>query len=749
MLSLSPEYIQLLHASKQPLSLTHELQCPPILPLAPFAYTLLGRLSSLGTLRHGAALVAAVRDVNVKTALKKSTPRSSTGIRDQLTPSELTAVADAAKNPPWLPELASHVLLHPNESCRYVLIEDQLHENSISRFHFLVKRERVAAPVPSPPVPAASSITTPNDHPPKSIVQYRYFIQDLGSLNGLYIDNEKVRHAQWSPLHEGARLRFAPQTRTGRNYLIEFERTAAANLRRKNGTTPMQPQLPSTPLTLKDMHMELMFSHKMNDACIRRVIELDAMTPSLQMELDNRLSAIILKPHTNGLMQPASGLNSAAAAVDSSEYHQNSASLAAEKAHEASKSAFYGRFVSKLPAAAKSGVEQPSMDLDDLNAAPLPSNYAAVESAAAAAQSLVKRKRTREATVSPAPMNGTGAAAAVDDGTATASKRPRNVGKTSAWIEFGRANRSTIRDELQTSMEANGAVTPTALYNETTRELSARWRNASADEKALYAAKAISSQQEGMMLDAAEEEEDVLLLGSFDARRTDGFRNIPIAANSAAAAGMTLPSTVGPIIRDVVQLSSDDEHKPIRPSQQNANDSKQFHASRPHAASVTEAAAAAASAAAASVSASVAVPPIHPHAGKLSNPAFEELLEEYTCGICSDIIYQCVVLDCAHSYCKSCISEWFRKKKMCPVCRTKHKGTPRSVRVADTTIEVLVKQFLLPAARAERLERINRINAEQRESEASKAQKEKLKLLMQKHVGNRLFPNPPSTESDE
>ena len=86
------------------------------------------------------------------------------------------------------------------------------------------------------------------------------------------------------------------------------------------------------------------------------------------------------------------------------------------------------------------------------------------------------------------------------------------------------------------------------------------------------------------------------------------------------------------------------------------------------------------------------------------------------------------VLDCAHSYCKSCISEWFKKKKQCPICRQKHKGAPRSVRVADSTIDVLVAQLLLPAAKAERLERTMRIDADQHDSDRKKLEKDQLKL---------------------
>ncbi len=85
------------------------------------------------------------------------------------------------------------------------------------------------------------------------------------------------------------------------------------------------------------------------------------------------------------------------------------------------------------------------------------------------------------------------------------------------------------------------------------------------------------------------------------------------------------------------------------------------------------------------------------------------------------------------------MTEWFRKKKVCPICRSKHKGAPRSVRVADHTIDVLVAQLLLPEAKAERLQRIQRIDEEQRGSDSRKQEKEraKLALLMQKQIGQQ------------
>ncbi len=196
---------------------------------------------------------------------------------------------------------------------------------------------------------------------------------------------------------------------------------------------------------------------------------------------------------------------------------------------------------------------------------------------------------------------------------------------------FSRDNRPLIRAQLLAGLEARGTpVVPSQLQADTMKELSARWRRTTPDERALFAAKAISQLQDGSSAaDAADDgadepEPDAFYLPSIDTQRRDNAerrRMQPIA--SAAAVG-------APSARQVVELSSDDDDRPIQR------------------ASGSGAAAAAPTAVSknATVASPVALPavPAHPHANKLSNPAFEGLLEEYTCGICADIIYQCVVL---------------------------------------------------------------------------------------------------------
>ena len=53
----------------------------------------------------------------------------------------------------------------------------------------------------------------------------------------------------------------------------------------------------------------------------------------------------------------------------------------------------------------------------------------------------------------------------------------------------------------------------------------------------------------------------------------------------------------------------------------------------------------------------------------------DEMEQNFTCGICQDIIYKCVALiPCLHSFCCSCVSDWLERSTDCPECRKKIKG---------------------------------------------------------------------------
>jgi len=785
MLSLSADSQHLLRTAGVPAATeggSFDALRPP-LPLSPFAYTLVGRLSSLGTLRHGAALLAAVRQVSVKTAVKKAatsrpTPADPTGrlaAVPHLSAAQLAAIKAEAENPPWLTEVVHHVAAHPEAPVRYMLLEDPLHPNSVSRFHLLVKRE-----------PAGAGVAF-------AAARYRYFVQDLGSLNGVFLNNERIRQGEWVPLQEGMRLRFAAQTRQAKMCIQAHHEAEAQEARRQSeraaGTpVPIHEGLaPSFALSSKDLHMELTFSHQMNDACRRRLQQLDSLGSALLAEEDMKAHAASAAARLPVPVRPSSaaasvtptvaGSTAAASAgssvsrsagaavppVTSPDFHQNSVFLAQKAELEASKAAFYARFASRRPAPAAEQEPIEVMDLDELNAAPVPSNFDPNASPPVPLQ----RKRPRVA-----PSSASAAAASTAD-ESSAAKRSRGSGSNSgakplsAYVLFSRESHPSVRAELEALHLSNGeAASVSSLFAETTREVAARWKRLSVEQKAVYAARAASLQPSASAAAAAtaagsvssasvrantprsaEEEAFIAHLEAMDDEdANDGEYSPSIdvqrrqnAQRTAQPLVSSKPTEASRTAHAVIELSSDDEDVPIaarRTPASAASMSAPAAASSAAPPAATAAAAAAAAAPTPSPSPPVAPSPSPPTVTQGPprgvDPALASLMEEYTCGICAEIIYQAVVLDCSHSYCRSCINEWFKKKKLCPVCRTKHKGAPTSVRLSDVTIAVLVQQNLSEEAKAERQARIERIDAAQREAELKKNEKDQLKVLMQK-----------------
>ena len=46
------------------------------------------------------------------------------------------------------------------------------------------------------------------------------------------------------------------------------------------------------------------------------------------------------------------------------------------------------------------------------------------------------------------------------------------------------------------------------------------------------------------------------------------------------------------------------------------------------------------------------------------------------CTICTEKIKDSVELECHHSFCKECLREWFKSKKICPICRASSNKFP-------------------------------------------------------------------------
>ncbi|XP_045067312.1 E3 ubiquitin-protein ligase rnf8-like isoform X2 [Coregonus clupeaformis] len=70
----------------------------------------------------------------------------------------------------------------------------------------------------------------------------------------------------------------------------------------------------------------------------------------------------------------------------------------------------------------------------------------------------------------------------------------------------------------------------------------------------------------------------------------------------------------------------------------------------------------------------------------------EVLENELQCIICSELFMRAVTLNCAHSFCLHCISEWRKRKNECPICRQAILSQTHSL-VLDNCIDRMVEQL--------------------------------------------------------
>ncbi|KAH8676870.1 hypothetical protein BGZ60DRAFT_429340 [Tricladium varicosporioides] len=66
-----------------------------------------------------------------------------------------------------------------------------------------------------------------------------------------------------------------------------------------------------------------------------------------------------------------------------------------------------------------------------------------------------------------------------------------------------------------------------------------------------------------------------------------------------------------------------------------------------------------------------------------------------TCSICDQLLYEPWTLGCGHTYCYSCLCNWFvpnRRKKTCPECRTRVKQMPAPSFLVKQLVEVFTKR---------------------------------------------------------
>ena len=76
----------------------------------------------------------------------------------------------------------------------------------------------------------------------------------------------------------------------------------------------------------------------------------------------------------------------------------------------------------------------------------------------------------------------------------------------------------------------------------------------------------------------------------------------------------------------------------------------------------------------------------------------DELEEEASCAICTELLMEAVTLKCTHTFCAECLRRWFRQQPICPVCR----WFPVQVTASNTVSNTLPDPEWLQQQRRER-----------------------------------------------
>jgi hypothetical protein len=200
----------------------------PTLPVDPLDAVILGRLQTLQSVTDWMDLQPILADWIGKANFLQKASLPSGGAAATAEP---VAVAEG---PDWLRDLGERLRLRPRERVGWVHLEDPLRSNSISRFHVLIFGEEPGS---------ASSASGQSGR--------RWWIQDLGSLNGVYVNNVRVPAGSTVPLRPGDRVRFALLSKRAKAYLDRIRGAALL------GQAPSFAEL--RPLEVRDLQMEYEF----------------------------------------------------------------------------------------------------------------------------------------------------------------------------------------------------------------------------------------------------------------------------------------------------------------------------------------------------------------------------------------------------------------------------------------------------------------------------------------------------------
>ncbi|KAK9234377.1 hypothetical protein V1525DRAFT_413259 [Lipomyces kononenkoae] len=74
---------------------------------------------------------------------------------------------------------------------------------------------------------------------------------------------------------------------------------------------------------------------------------------------------------------------------------------------------------------------------------------------------------------------------------------------------------------------------------------------------------------------------------------------------------------------------------------------------------------------------------------------FANLHRSYTCTICDNLMFEPCVIACGHSFCYTCLLEWFKRHKTCPSCRLVVTTRPTISFQIKETVDSLVEKLEL------------------------------------------------------
>lgn len=81
---------------------------------------------------------------------------------------------------------------------------------------------------------------------------------------------------------------------------------------------------------------------------------------------------------------------------------------------------------------------------------------------------------------------------------------------------------------------------------------------------------------------------------------------------------------------------------------------------------------------------------------RITDLALSEINQYLTCGLCSGyLIDATTIVECLHSFCRSCLLAYLRDNTVCPVCDTLlHKTKPHYAIKSDRTLQAIIYKLI-------------------------------------------------------